>query len=285
MIRFVAPFTTQDIRDCDMVSSAPVDYASVTEVPREIGRDQFEVITRRYALVGSLAGGRRVLEVGCGSGFGLGHLAARSRMLAAGDMTASNLTRVLRTYRGRPGIRPLRFDAHRLPFRSGSFDLVAALAVTYYLDLDRFLEECRRLLAADGTLVFCQPNPDATGFHRSPRSIRYCAAHELGPLLSRHGYDVRLFGGFPAGTAKAGILRRGIALGGGLLRLFAFAPEFQGRLHRASQRLLGYETVALPGELREEDLARVRDIPLAELPGDRRDARHRILYVVARRRS
>ncbi len=268
-----------------MIQTATIDYASVTEVPRRIGRDQFAVIVRRYALVGSNAEGRRVLEVGCGSGFGLGHLAARSRMLAAGDMTASNVIRVSRTYRGRPGIRPLRFDAHRLPFRSGSFDLVAALAMTYYLDMDRFLPEARRLLSADGTLIFCQPNPEAPGFYRSPYSTRYYAADELVPLLSRHGYDARLLGGFPAGAGKAGVLRRLFALGGNLLRLFAFAPEFQGCLHRAAQRSLGYETFELPGELGEGDLARVRDIPLPELPPERRDILHRVLYALARKRG
>src|SRR5437660_7084186 len=55
--------------------SMPPDYSKIIEFPRrKAGRAQVQVIARRYHLAKELAGGKRVLEAGCGAGFGLGCL-------------------------------------------------------------------------------------------------------------------------------------------------------------------------------------------------------------------
>src|SRR5881409_29686 len=130
----------------NLPDSTPRDYSAVTEFPRsKAGRMQVQVISRRYRIAKEFAEGKRVLEVGCGSGFGLGALATVAKTLVAGDLTTSVLRRAQETYRAKSELRLVQFDAQRLPFRDGSFDLVVAMAMVYYLNLGLFLEESRRV--------------------------------------------------------------------------------------------------------------------------------------------
>src|SRR5438309_11441795 len=158
----------------------PRDFSSITELPaKKVGREQLEIIGRRYLFAATLAAGKRVLEVGCGPGFGLGYLAGVAASVVAGDVTASTLARARAIYHGRRTIHLVQFDGQALPFRDGHFELVLAMAMMYYLDADAFLKECWRVLTRDGVLGFCVPNREVPGFRPSKFSTRYYSAAEL----------------------------------------------------------------------------------------------------------
>jgi demethylmenaquinone methyltransferase/2-methoxy-6-polyprenyl-1,4-benzoquinol methylase len=137
---------------------------------------------------------RRALDVGCGTG-DLTRLTARH--LPASEVTGVDFTgrmvaiAAART-RGRSEGRRVRYDrasALRLPFRSGTFDLVlSAFVVRNLPKLDDAFRELRRVLAVGGTLLTLEITEPA-----SPRVARLFHAYFdavvpwLGTAVGRSG--------------------------------------------------------------------------------------------------
>ncbi len=101
------------------------------------------------------AGGRRVLEVGCGAGIFADRLV---REVPGVDLTATDqsarfveLTAALTEGHG---VATREADLEHLPFEDASYDVVAALWMLYHLpDLHRGLAEIERVLRPGGLLV------------------------------------------------------------------------------------------------------------------------------------
>lgn len=264
----------------------PKDFSPITELPgRKLGRERIEIIGRRYLFAAGLAAGKRVLEVGCGPGLGLGYLAGVAAIVVAGDVTTTSLAQARATYRGRRSIRLLQFDAHALPFREASFDLVLAMAMMNYLDAEVFLTECQRVLTLGGILAFCMPNKAVPGFRPSKFSTRYYSPDELIEMSRRHGFELELFGAFPAPHGRARVAQRAIALAGTVLAALAFAPRVYEPLKDFTTGLIGYERHPLTEELTAEHLTMVATIPLDPLGSNSGSVTHRIIYGVARKRG
>ena len=85
---------------------------------------------------GDHRGGRRALDVGCGPGRLLLHLAPRFHELVGLDLSAAMLERARAHARaaGQDHVRLVQGDAHRLPFADASFDLVTSALVVFLLD-------------------------------------------------------------------------------------------------------------------------------------------------------
>jgi SAM-dependent methyltransferase len=181
-----------------MAAAPEFDYGTVTEVPGNlVSREAQDMAWSRYAFAGPFCTGKSVLEVACGPGPGLGHLHAHARRVVGGDYTAAHLDCARAHYGAR--IPLLRLDAHRLPFRPASFDVVILFEAIYFLGRpDLFVESCRDVLKADGVLIIGSVSPDVPGFNPAPFSTRYPTGGELKGLMVAHGFSVDLYGGFPA---------------------------------------------------------------------------------------
>jgi SAM-dependent methyltransferase len=146
-----------------------------------------ETIYRRLVLrdhVGfvrrALGSGRRVLDVGCGSGFFLSEL----RPAYAVGLDASTRAAALAWRRHR--IPSLAADLARAPFSDGSFDLITMFHVLEHLsDPPAYVRAARRLLASGGKLVVQTPNFDSW-------QCRVCGPRWIGLDAPRHLFDFRL---------------------------------------------------------------------------------------------
>ena len=115
-------------------------------------RELFEALVR----VGDLRG-RRVLEVGCGTGALAVALAEQARVWAV-DASPE----MLAVARGRDGGDRVGWriaDAAALPFRDGWFDRVAMRLVVHLVDRRAAFGEARRVLAGGGRLVLATFDP------------------------------------------------------------------------------------------------------------------------------
>lgn len=186
-----------------MAISGVIDYTRVTEVPGgKASRRQLAMLHSRYGHAAAFCKGRDVLEVGCGSGIGLGYLARRARRVVGADYSAELLAMARRHYGSRLPL--VRLDAHRLPFRAGSFDVVILYEAIYYLARPaEFAGECRRVLRRDGVALLCTVNRDWADFNPSPFSTRYFSGPELVALLEASGFEVQLYGAFRAQLESA----------------------------------------------------------------------------------
>jgi SAM-dependent methyltransferase len=255
------------------------DYTTVTELPdSRASLDQRRILQSRYELAGGLCRDRDVLEVACGSGIGLGYLARRARSVFGGDIDESSCAIAAGTYRSRPGVRIGRIDAHRLPFRDCSFDVIVLFEALYYLDRpDVFLDEARRVLRPGGDLVISTVNRRWSGFNPSPFSKTYFDAWDLRAAMERRGFETRILAAFP--EARDGLRSRAV----GALKRIAARWGLIPKTMRGKEWLkkLAYGPLnPLPREL-PENYETTQPISEIENPHDYLD--YRILYAVGKR--
>jgi SAM-dependent methyltransferase len=237
------------------------DFSPVTEVAgARATREQLAMIHTRYAEAARLAHGRRVLEVACGPGRGLGLIARGARIAVGTDLTH----RLIRQARDHYGDRlpVLQSDAQALPFVDGSFDVAVMFEAIYYLDdPEAFLEECRRVLVPGGTLLLSTANREWSGFTSSALATRYFSAFELTVLLARHGFAPRVLGAFPASEERASArdrlvaFARRAALAAGVVPATLHGREFLKRVFYGPLTALGPEIAEAADPARPEPIA------------------------------
>ena len=180
-----------------------MNYTTVTETPgHRVTRDAISMMYTRYAFAARYCEGKRVLEVGCGAGLGLGYLGSRARRVVGSDYTPELLALARDHYGDRFPL--IRLDAESLPFCERSFDVVVLYEAIYYLhNAGRFVKEARRVLRLDGALLICTVNREWADFNPSPFSVHYYSAPELCGLLRGRGFACELFVGFPVAVESA----------------------------------------------------------------------------------
>jgi 2-polyprenyl-3-methyl-5-hydroxy-6-metoxy-1,4-benzoquinol methylase len=110
----------------------------------------------RYRLAARLAEGKRVLDAGCGEGYGTALLSAAGAKSVVGVDVDSE---TLEGARERYGLDFQVADVRDLPFPDGSFDLVVCFeTIEHVEEPERALAHLRRVLAPDGILVISTPN-------------------------------------------------------------------------------------------------------------------------------
>ncbi len=171
------------------------EFTIITELPGcGASREQLERLYQRYRFASEFCVDKRVLEVACGGGVGLGLLAKTAQSVLGGDIDPSNVRIAQKTWHGNPKISVLEFDTLKMPFNDSAFDVVLIFEAIYYLqDVDAFLNECRRVLDKGGVLIIESANKDWKDFNPSPFSHRYFSVSELYEKLTAHGFSVMMY--------------------------------------------------------------------------------------------
>jgi SAM-dependent methyltransferase len=263
-----------------LIADGPTtDYVSLTEVSgEEVSREQVERMARRYYWACRYCKDRDVLEAACGAGQGVGYLAAAARRMTAGDISDSLLSMARAHYGGRFSLQ--RFDAERMPFPDGAFDVVVLFEALYYLpEPRRFFAECRRVLRPGGTLLIATANKDLFDFTPSPHSHHYFGVVELGRELGAAGFTTECFGDTPVTevSARQRILRPVKAVAS---RIGIIPKSMAGK--KLLKRLVFGSLEKMPAEV---TAATAADVPPAPLPPDTPDLRHKVILCAATRRS
>ena len=155
-----------------------------------------------YDYVARLVRGARVLDAGCGEGYGTDRLTSVASSVTGVDLEEPVIARAASRY---PRASFETANLVSLPYEDGSFDAVVSLQVIEHLHSPQeFLAECARVLVPGGALVISTPNrltfsPDGT---RNPFHTFEFAPEELRATIEQHFGSVELLGTNHGGRVK-----------------------------------------------------------------------------------
>ena len=153
-----------------------------------------------------ITAGKRVLDIGCGTGQLLTQLQGRFEEVHGIDISGQAVAAACQN-----GINAMVVDLNLepLPYADGCFDVVTLLStLQYFIDLDGILRECKRVISPTGRLILSVPNMRAVwrigklfflgSFPRvsmDPEgydggTLHYFAFSNLRELLRDHGFHV-----------------------------------------------------------------------------------------------
>lgn len=114
----------------------------------------------RYWWASQIVDGKKVLDAGCGTGYGMVTLGASGAADVTGvDIDPDAVAEAGRRY-GDPNA-VLQGDLRDLPFPGDSFDVVVCWETIEHIEGgDQALDEIHRVLRQDGVLLVSSPNPD-----------------------------------------------------------------------------------------------------------------------------
>ena len=144
----------------------------------------------RYAL--PYVEGKRVLDIACGTGYGLGILKRHALLVVGVDRDPEGVAAARAECDGRASA--VLGDGLALPFADGSLDVAVSFETIEHLhERKSFLEELHRVLRPGGTLVLSTPNAFYTepvdGVPSNPFHVHEYCPEELKAQLSEF-FDV-----------------------------------------------------------------------------------------------
>ena len=137
---------------------------------------------RVYQFIEQFVSGKRVLDVGCGTGYGTALLAKSAKSIVGIDISERTIRGNQKRY---PGIDFQTMDAHELKFPDASLDFIVSTENFEHLsDQAKHLAELRRVLSEDGIAFIATPNPEQTT-KKNPYHTKETSYSELCELLPR----------------------------------------------------------------------------------------------------
>ncbi len=134
------------------------EFTGERVIPGQVNDDLWAEHLARYAFASRFTAGKRVLDAGCGTGYGTAALAMRAASVTGVDVAPEAIA-----YSTEHSIASntvyLQASATNVPLATASLDVITAFEVIEHLGNWRaLLEESRRLLAAGGLFLVSTPN-------------------------------------------------------------------------------------------------------------------------------
>ena len=167
-----------------------IDFTGERVVPGKVDVDLFNEHFVRYEYARSFCSGRKVLDTGCGAGYGSVHLASLASLVVGIDNDLSAV-RYARRHHAAQNALYLAGDCQNLPFLAEAFDVVTSFELIEHLpDAQQYLSEIRRVLRKDGTFIVSTPNRPVYQARRqgiaNPFHVREWDLNEFAALLKNY---------------------------------------------------------------------------------------------------
>lgn len=134
------------------------EFTGERVIPGQVDPDLWNEHIARYLFASRLGRRKKVLDLGCGAGYGSAEMAATAAYVVGVDVSVEAIALARREY-ARSNVTYVCGSGEALPFHPGTFDLVVAFEMIEHLaDWEALLREARRVLAPAGQFVVSTPN-------------------------------------------------------------------------------------------------------------------------------
>ena len=158
----------------------------------------------RYEFAKGMVASKRVIDLGCGEGYGSHMLSEVAASVVGLDISSESIEHAKATYKA----TNLSFqvgDVTRLPFPEKEFDACVCLEVIEHVENpDDLLREVARILKPDGAFIASTPNgavrvsSQPNPFHKKEYTLRQFSA-QLRRYFPSRAWDTAIYGQFARG--------------------------------------------------------------------------------------
>jgi SAM-dependent methyltransferase len=137
----------------------------------------------------------RVLDVGCGDGYGTYYLCPRAQEAVGIDISHDAITLARKKYRN-PNLDFRVLESDDWPFSEGTFDILVFFEVFEHVaQPQELLREARRVLKDDGLILISTPNRDVYGENLpDPYHVKEYSLHEFVGIVRQYFGVKEVFG-------------------------------------------------------------------------------------------
>jgi SAM-dependent methyltransferase len=156
------------------------EFTGERVIPGEVDVDLWNEHYSRYLFAARLCRNKRVVEIGCGTGYGSAEIANTAQSVTAIDV-APDAVAYAATHYDRPNLRFLCASGTNLPLAEDSADLILAFEIIEHLDdWMALLSEAQRVLNPFGQFVVSTPNKEFYAESRRNSGPNPYHVHEFG---------------------------------------------------------------------------------------------------------
>lgn len=185
-----------------LVTASDFDFAWITEdwdIPANV--EQREMSYVRHDIVRRRVQTSRLLDLGCGTAYGLVHTFPGADPAAAVDVNWENMWS---TRRHLPNGQFVQATVDAFPFREGSRNTVPCLEATSHFDdqVESF-RQIGRVVRSSGRLLMTMPDPQRAGFIPSAGAHALLSATALSDMLRMCGFEPQILIAFQCDEHKS----------------------------------------------------------------------------------
>lgn len=155
------------------------EFTGERVIPGQVNIDLWNEHQARYAFASRFVEGRRILDIGCGSGYGSAELSRKASLVAALDVAPDVVHYAQQDYQA-TNIVFLAASASALPFPAATFDVITAFEVIEHVeDWRDLIADAARALAPGGIFLVSTPNREYYTESRGPEGSNPYHVHEF----------------------------------------------------------------------------------------------------------
>jgi len=173
-----------------------LEFTGERYVPGITGNIELEHL-HRYLQAAHVAGGKVVLDIACGEGYGSAILASKAEKVIGVDISPEAVKHARKQYR-LPNVAYVVGSCENMPIDDGRIDLLVSFETIEHLEQhERMLEEIKRVLRADGVLIMSSPDKlhysDLPAF-KNPHHVKELYQQEFKKLIGNYFQHAAYFG-------------------------------------------------------------------------------------------
>jgi glycosyltransferase involved in cell wall biosynthesis/2-polyprenyl-3-methyl-5-hydroxy-6-metoxy-1,4-benzoquinol methylase/GT2 family glycosyltransferase/organic radical activating enzyme len=197
-VAFVFRSLKQRGADATKMEPAMLEWTGERFLPWVEGAQLHYEHLHRYAFAAHFVKGKKVLDLGCGEGYGTYMLASEAEYVAGVEIDKTTVQHARSRYI-KDNLEFMEGSILDMPVKGkGKFDVAVCFEVIEHIaEHDKLLSEVKRLLKDDGLFIVSTPNKavytDESDYH-NPFHIKELYLDEFKALLSHYFKNIRLLG-------------------------------------------------------------------------------------------
>lgn len=155
------------------------EFTGERVIPGKVDTDLWNEHFSRYLFASRLCRSKKVIDLGCGSGYGSAELATKAASVTGVDISVDAIAEAAQQYTN-PNLQFQTASLAQLPFADATFQLGVCFEVIEHLsDYRALLSEARRVLVPEGQLIISTPNVEYYAESRKLEGPNPFHAHEF----------------------------------------------------------------------------------------------------------